>query len=84
MPRFFFHLYNSFGKTPDEEGRELADVQTARSEAIADIRSLLSEEVRRGTCDLRGRIDISDEADRVLAVVPFGDAVDIIEDAKAA
>ena len=45
MPRYYMHVHNGGGFAPDEEGRELADVETAMAEAVKGARSLLSAEV---------------------------------------
>lgn len=78
MPRYFLHLLNSIGYAADEEGRELADLDVARRKAIEGIRSIVSEEVKDGLIDLRGRIDVADQDGRVLLVVRFSEAVELV------
>jgi hypothetical protein len=77
MPRFYFHIRNGNGYTPDEEGQDLADLREARAIALAGIRSLLGEELAAGSLDLDGRIDIADDAGKLLLSLLFADAVDI-------
>ncbi|HEV2747784.1 MAG TPA: hypothetical protein VGW34_10870 [Allosphingosinicella sp.] len=77
MPRFYFHISNSLGFTRDEEGRELRGLDAARAVAVEGARSLLSDEVSGGILDLRGRIDVTDEHDRLVLNVLFGDVVEI-------
>jgi hypothetical protein len=77
MPRFLFHIRNGHGFTPDEEGRELADRYAAHDAAVAGARSLLSDEVTRGTLDLGGEIEVADGEGQVLFLVPFSDVVAI-------
>jgi hypothetical protein len=84
MPRFYLHIHNSNGKTVDEEGQEVADVEAARATAIAGIRSVLADEILRGSLDLRGRIEIEDEAGAVRAVVAFSEALRLRLDREAA
>ena len=48
MPRFFFHVHEAFGSTLDEDGRELPNLETARSEAVKGVRSILSAELADG------------------------------------
>ena len=79
MPRIFFHIHNGDGFTPDEEGREFRSVDAAATEALRDIRSIVSEEVKAGRADLRGRVELVDESGRLLRVVQFRDAVEIPE-----
>jgi hypothetical protein len=78
MARFHFHLLNGGGLTADEEGRELANLDVARDEAIKGARSLISEEAKEGHVDLRGRIDVADPTGRVLLTVTFTEAVEIV------
>ncbi len=77
MTRYRFHLWNRIGPVRDDEGKELPDLEAARAEAIASIRSLLSDEVKQGRLDLRGRIEITDGDDEVQAVVAFTEALDL-------
>jgi hypothetical protein len=77
MGRFYFHVYNRIGLTRDEEGSELPDLAAAREKARDGIRSILSEEVRHGSLDLRGRLEIANAASEVLAVVPFREAIEL-------
>lgn len=78
MPRYYFHVDNSIGHTPDEEGRELADVERARDEAVKGARSLLSSELAEGRLDLRGRIVVTDETGATVSVVRFEDVLQIV------
>ena len=84
MLLFFFHLYNSTGLTPDEEGRELESLSAARECAIQDIRSVLCEDVERGFIDMRGRIEIAGERGETLMTVAFSEAVEVRQDGDPA
>jgi len=77
MALFFFNIQNGDGFTQDEEGRELTSLDDARTEAIRDIRSIVSDEVKHGQADLRGRVEITDPGGRVLTTVQFAEAVDL-------
>lgn len=77
MRRFFLHFHNGIGFAPDEEGRELPDIGAAREAAIRAIRDVMSEEVKAGRIDLRGYIEIVEEARGMHCRVPFSSAVDI-------
>lgn len=75
MPRYHFHLWNSIGRVPDEEGEELHDRVAARVRAIENIRSILKGDIDEGLIDLGGYIDIADEAGAVLERVDCAEAV---------
>ena len=77
MTRFYLHIHNGIGLSEDEEGCECPDLEAARNEAIRGIRSLLAAELIEGSIDLCGRIEVADEAGRIVAVVPFRDAVEL-------
>lgn len=79
MPRFHLNLKNSSVDATDEEGVEAADLDGARSQAIAGIRGFLSHEVINGILDLRGRIDIADSSGTMLMTVAFSDAVTVTQ-----
>ena len=83
MPLFFLHVFNRTGCSRDEEGLDLPDLDAARAEAVEGIRSILRDEVARGTLDLEGRIEIADEAGRIVDVVAFNDAIEVREETEA-
>ena len=78
MPQFFFNIRNGHGFTADEEGRELATEQEARTEAEKGVRSLVAEEARLGRIDLCGSIEVTDAAGTLLFVLPFEQAFEIV------
>jgi hypothetical protein len=77
MQHFYFHLHNSLGIVPDEEGKLLPDIDQAREQARLEIRSILSEEAKEGVIDLTGRVEIAGDGGDILAVVPFAQAVEL-------
>lgn len=77
MPRFFFHVYNGHGDTLDEAGSELESQAAARQLAVDSVRSMVSEDARRGVIDLEGRIDVKDTSDNLLLRVEFVQAFDV-------
>ena len=77
MPRFFLNIHNGLGLVRDEEGTDVPDVEAARRKAIEGVRSILSEEIKSGSIDLAGRIEIADGDGRVVAEILFTDAVRI-------
>lgn len=77
MPRFYFHLHNAIGFLGDEEGQEAPDLEAARQTAIDSIRDILSNEVRSGRFDLRGRSEITNDAQQLVAAVAYAEAVEL-------
>jgi hypothetical protein len=77
MPRFFFHVCNGDGHTPDDEGIDLAGQTAARGIAIDSVRSMVAEDVRRGVIDLDGRIMIRDRLGNDLLIVDFVEAFEL-------
>jgi hypothetical protein len=84
MARYYLNLRNGGGYVEDLEGQELPDLAAARLHAIDGIRSVLSEEARRGEIDLRGSIEIADTHGNILLVLPFSDAVNLRLNEKSA
>ncbi len=81
MAHYHLNVVNSVGFVADEEGHDLPDLAAARAQAVAGVRSMLSDELRtRGVIDLRGRIEIAEQHGTVVLVVPFSAAVDLIHD----
>jgi hypothetical protein len=75
MPIFYLHLFNGTGAIPDEEGKELPDLEAARALALASIRDIVSAEASEGQIDLRGRIEIADETGNTRAKISFSSAI---------
>ena len=73
------HICNGTGFVEDEEGRELPDEATARSEAILAARDVMASDLREGQLDLNSFIEVEDEARKLLFTITFGDAVNVIE-----
>ena len=77
MPRYYFHVHNSFGVAVDDEGEDAEDIADARAIAVHAARSILTEELRKGHIDFRGQIVIADGSGKVCARVAYGDAVEL-------
>jgi len=73
--RYYFHLQNSSGTVEDLEGQVLSGVEEAREVALASVRSIISDESKAGSVDLRGRIEVVDAAGERVLVLPFSEAV---------
>jgi hypothetical protein len=77
MARYHFHIHDGAGFVEDEEGRELPDLEAARREGLRGIRSIVSEDLMNGVLDLRGRLEVVDDAGHRVLTIPFAEAVDI-------
>lgn len=75
MSLFYMHIHHCDVVARDEEGLDLPDLQAARREAIAGARSIMGEELAKGRLCLGSHIEIEDGDGRLLATVPFRDAV---------
>jgi hypothetical protein len=77
MQRFYFHLHNDVD-APDDEGKELPDIDAARAYAEANAVDLMAATLKeKGRLNLGHHIDIEDEHGKVLATVRFRDVVAI-------
>jgi hypothetical protein len=77
MPMFYFHLHNDVD-APDEEGKDLPDIDAARAHAETSAVFTMAETLKEeGHINLRHHIEIEDEHGKVLATVRFRDVVAI-------
>jgi len=75
MPRYYFHLHDD-GEALDEEGREFADTDAARAEAIRSVRDLMAEDVKQGKLTLSHWIGVHDQSGHRVFSVRFREAVE--------
>jgi hypothetical protein len=78
MPKFYFELSDG-AHFPDEEGQDFVTLAAAREEAVRSARSMMREEILRGTLSLKDSIRILDDSGEALDTVHFRDAVRIRE-----
>ena len=76
MPRFYIHVRNGHGYTPDEEGQILPDVEAAKQIAIKGGIDILSEELKQGYAFVNVTLYIEDEGHNRLMVMPISGAVE--------
>lgn len=74
MERYFFHLHECGTHIPDDEGRDLAGIEEARSEAFRAARDVMAAEVQAGKLCLGCRIDVRDRHGSLVLTLPFSDA----------
>ena len=82
MPHYFLDVANSQINSQDEVGREFADLEAARAEAIGGIRSILRDELVEGKMDLNGEVRILDAERQLVLSVPYAEAVTILPPAS--
>ena len=78
MPHYFFHARNHSGAYDDEDGLECSGPDAARAAAMAGIRSIICDEASRGFIDLRGHLEVLDEAGERVLLLAYGEAVEVI------
>lgn len=79
MPRFYFHLLNDLD-VPDDEGRELPDLDAAREIARRNVLFTAAESIKEHAHLVRShRIQIEDADGKVLDAVHFGDVIAVKE-----
>ena len=73
MPRFFINLTDSKQFLADNEGLEFSDIDAARRHALQEARFLVGQdEGSHRVTDWHGwRLEITDEADRVVLTIPL-------------
>lgn len=78
MPRFYLHVSDGKLFAEDGDGLELHDVEAARREAIAGLRCVMAEELKRGQVNLAAYVEVEDENRQLVMTVPFLDAVEVL------
>jgi hypothetical protein len=71
MPRFFFHLLNGDGYVPDDEGKELADLEAARRHGLKALGEVAADELAGGADNLRATIFIDDSREERVMTLPL-------------
>jgi hypothetical protein len=67
--RYHFHIRDTEGLIPDEEGSELANLDAARAEARASAHDLVANDLRSGRTTPERQIEIADARGAVLDFV---------------
>ncbi len=76
MPRYFFNVRTREHVIEDGEGAYLADLATARSEAVEVASELVEESMKAiGRVDRRDAVEVTDEAGRRVLTVRFGEVM---------
>lgn len=75
VPRFYFNIVAGDGTREDLEGSELPSLEHARTEAIEDVRGLMSNAILLGQDISSRRIEICNEEGNLLLTLLFTDAI---------
>jgi hypothetical protein len=78
LPLYFFHLRDGEDVLLDPEGRDLDGIEAIAKAALADARSIVSEDALRGQIELHQRIDVEDNSGAIVHSLPFAEAVKIV------
>ncbi len=71
MPRFYIHLENGEGVLEDEVGRDCADEQAARKEAVCAGADIIADELKGGFSSVTVTLVIEDQDHVRLMQVPM-------------
>lgn len=75
MSHYFFHICGRNERIEDLEGADFDTLQAAIAEARLAAREILAEDVRKGQVDDTRLLEIVDEQGRLVARMPFADAI---------
>lgn len=75
MARFFLHIEDGVQRIEDEEGSDLPSLSAAREEALGSARELWAAAILQQRDLSARRFVVTDEKGRVLATLPFSDAL---------
>ncbi|MDP1027239.1 hypothetical protein Q5H91_08450 [Sphingomonas sp. KR1UV-12] len=78
MATYFFQWRCGTERVDDEDGRELPDLAAAVRAATGEMRGLIGQEATEGQIRLAQRIEIEDEAHRVVHRVVVRDVITFI------
>ena len=78
MAQFYFNFRNGAEFFEDVEGRDLADIASARATGIASLRDILADDVRAGVLHRASTIEIEDADHRPVVTIALADA--LVED----
>lgn len=77
MQRFFLHVRIDGALCEDLDGQLFPSLEAARTEAVLAAREIMSDWIRCGTPLCDGRIEIVDDAGRLLLSLSFAEAISL-------
>ena len=75
MPQFYFHFRNGAEFLEDSEGRDFADIATARIAGVASLRDILADDVLAGVLHRASAIEIEDADRRPVVTIALVDVL---------
>ena len=75
MPRFYLHTHDGVRRIEDQEGSDLADLASARAEALESARHLWAAAIIADQDLSSLRFEIADENGRIVLTLPFVEAL---------
>lgn len=75
MTHYFFHICSRSERIEDLEGGDFETLHAALSEARLAAREILADEIRKGHMDETRLFEIVDGRGRLVARIPFSDAL---------
>lgn len=75
MPHYFFHICSRTERIEDREGADFDTLEAVLAEARLAAREILAEDLRKGQLDETRRFEIVDDQGRMVARLPFQDAI---------
>jgi hypothetical protein len=75
MTHYFFHICSRTERIEDREGADFDTLEAALAEARLAAREILAEDLRKGQVDETRLFEIVDEQGRLVAHLPFQDAI---------
>jgi len=75
---YFFHLCDGHEVVIDPEGREIEDQSQIGEVALKEARAIVSQDALAGRIKLEQRIDVRNEAGKLVHQLSFHDAVTIV------
>ncbi|HEU0044961.1 DUF6894 family protein [Sphingomonas sp.] len=77
MARYYFHSRDANDEVLDPDGFECSDLKAVIATALNGARDIIAGGARNGEIDLSVRIDVENEAGRIVHSLAFRDAVRI-------
>ena len=77
MPRFYIHIQNGNGFEPDYEGLELADLESARREALHAGADIIAQDLKSGCNVVNVTLFIEDGYHTPLMSLPLTAAIKV-------